>query len=302
MKKKILITGSNGYIARHIAKKLKKKNFNVYGIGRSKWVKKDYNKWGYLDHINGKLTKKNLSKYNFKFDFIIHCAGSGLVGFSRIVDFNNNVKSTISLLEYIQKTQNKTKIIFMSSYAIYGNGFKYPVSEKFSTKPSSIYAINKKKAENLLLDFSRKYSLDLMILRIASLYGDGLKKQLIYDACLKISKGLFNFYGTGKEKRDFIHISDLVNIIEYFCLKGFFSTNIINCGSGKGRQIKDVLELISSCFNVRNKIIFNKKKLNSNPLNLISNIKRLKRFGIEPNKNFRVGVKQYVKWFKENII
>ena len=39
-----------------------------------------------------------------------------------------------------------------------------------------------------------------MILRIASLYGDGLKKQLIYDACSKISKGLNNFYGTGTEK------------------------------------------------------------------------------------------------------
>ena len=60
-----------------------------------------------------------------------------------------------------------------------------------------------------------------MILRIASLYGDGLKKQLIYDACSKISKGINNFYGTGREKRDFIHISDLVNIVSYFCTKGF---------------------------------------------------------------------------------
>ena len=80
MKRKILITGSNGYIAKNIAIKLKKKNFRIYGIGRGKWTKKDYKKWGYFDQINGRLTKKNLSKYNFKFDFIIHCAGSGIVG------------------------------------------------------------------------------------------------------------------------------------------------------------------------------------------------------------------------------
>ena len=107
-----------------------------------------------------------------------------------------------------------------------------------------------------------------MILRIASLYGNGLKKQLIYDACLKISKGLNIFYGTGREKRDFIHISDLVNIVLYFCIKGFSNVNIINCGSGKGRQIKDVIKLISSSFNNEKKIIFNRKKLNSNPIKL----------------------------------
>lgn len=156
----------------------------------------------------------------------------------------------------------------------------------------------KKKSENLLLNFSKKYKSHLMILRIASLYGDGLKKQLIYDACSKISKGLNNFYGTGREKRDFIHISDLVNIVLYFCMKGFSNTNIINCGSGKGRRIKDVLKLISSSFNSRNKIVFNRKKLNSNPINLISNIRQLKRIGIKPKKNFIIGVKQYVKWFK----
>ena len=302
MKKKILITGSQGYIAKNVAKKLQKKNFNVYGIGRGEWEKNDYKKWGYLNQINGKLNKKNLSKLNLKFDFIIHCAGSGLVGLKKKVDFMNNVKSTISLIDFIRKTQKKTKIIFMSSYSIYGNDFEDRISEKSATKPVSTYAINKKKAENLLLNFSKKYESDLMILRISSLYGEGLKKQLIYDACSKISKGFNNFYGTGKEKRDFIHISDLVNIVSYFCMKGFSNTNIINCGSGKGIRIKDVLKLISSNFNMSNKIIFNKKKLNSNPINLISNIEQLKKIGVKPNKDFRIGVKHYVKWFKRNIL
>ena len=130
----------------------------------------------------------------------------------------------------------------MSSYSVYGNDFEDQISEKFVTKPASTYAINKKKAEKSLIKLFKKYRADLMILRIVSLYGEGLKKQLIYDACSKISKGFNNFYGTGKEKRDFIHISDLVNIVSYFCMKGFSNTNIINCGSGKGIRIKDVLK------------------------------------------------------------
>ena len=149
----------------------------------------------------------------------------------------------MSLIDFIEKNQNKTKIIFMSSYSIYGNNYKNPISEKCATKPVSIYAINKKKAENLLLNFSKKSKSHLMILRIASLYGDGLKKQLIYDACSKISKGINNFYGSGREKRDFIHISDLVNIVLYFCTKGFSNANIINCGSGKGKTNKGCFEI-----------------------------------------------------------
>ena len=70
--------------------------------------KKDYKKWGYLDQINGNLTK-NLSKYNLKFDFVIHCAGSGLVGLKRKVDFINNVKSTMSLINFIEKIKMKQK-------------------------------------------------------------------------------------------------------------------------------------------------------------------------------------------------
>ena len=46
----------------------------------------------------------------------------------------------------------------MSSYSVYGNDYKDQISEKFVTKPASVYAINKKKAENLLLNFSKKYS------------------------------------------------------------------------------------------------------------------------------------------------
>ena len=44
----------------------------------------------------------------------------------------------------------------MSSYSVYGNDFEDQISEKFVTKPASTYAINKKKAENLLLNFFKK--------------------------------------------------------------------------------------------------------------------------------------------------
>ena len=301
MKKKILITGSQGYIAKNIAKKLQNKNIIVHGIGRGEWKKKDYFEWGYKNQINGNINLKNLSKFNTKFDYIIHCAGSGTVGLSNNIDFKNNVESTKLLLEYVKKNQDNVKIIFLSSYSVYGNNYKKPISERTKPNPKSRYAINKKKAEDICVKFSKKFNFDLMILRIASLYGNGLRKQLLYDACLKFTKGVNVFYGTGKEKRDFIHITDLVNIIANFCLKGFSNINIINCGSGKGRKINAVLKLISKNLNKKIEISFDKKKLNTNPTTLISNIKKLKKLRIYPKKKFEIGIKEYVNWYKKNI-
>ena len=73
---KILITGSKGYIARNLSKKLSEKNFSCYGIGRGNWKKKEYKKWGYYHNISGTINTKSLKKLkNKKFEYIIHLAG-----------------------------------------------------------------------------------------------------------------------------------------------------------------------------------------------------------------------------------
>ncbi len=74
--KKILITGSHGFLARNTAFLLKNKSYKVYGIGNGKWKKKQYQKWGYDYLVNKEINLKNLLKNFHKFDYIIHCAGS----------------------------------------------------------------------------------------------------------------------------------------------------------------------------------------------------------------------------------
>ena len=44
----ILITGSQGFLAKNLALKLKNKNFRIYGIGRGNWKRNEYKKWGYF--------------------------------------------------------------------------------------------------------------------------------------------------------------------------------------------------------------------------------------------------------------
>ena len=67
--KKILITGSHGYLGRNISKTLSKKTFKIYGIGNGNWSKNSYKKWGFDYLINGEVSFKNLLRH-FK-DLII---------------------------------------------------------------------------------------------------------------------------------------------------------------------------------------------------------------------------------------
>jgi UDP-glucose 4-epimerase len=297
--KKVLITGSHGFLGRNISKTLSGKSLLIEGIGHGNWKKKDYKKWGFSHLVNADVNLKNLTKNFKKFDYIIHCAGSGKVGLSYKDDYNKNINSTKSILEFIKRSSPKSKLIYLSSYSVYGDTYKFQIKENFKTKPISIYAKNKKKAEDLCLKYANQYNFDLMIMRVASLYGEGLEKQFIHDACKKITNGGNNFYGTGDEKRDFIHISDMCKIVSYFIKNGFKSDNIINCGTGKGKKIKMVLNMILKNFNLKVKPIFDKKGLNDNPKNLIANINKLKNLGFSPKKNFNVGIKQYINWYKE---
>ena len=68
------------------------------------------------------------------------------------------------------------------------------------------------------------------------------------------------FRGTGKEIRDFIHISDMTRLIYHFIKKDFKGKSIINCGSGKGKKINEVIKLIIAEFGFKVAPIFDKKK------------------------------------------
>ena len=73
---KILITGSQGFLARNLSKKLSKFGYVCYGVGRGKWKHSTHKKWGYYKNIKGTINDKNLHLLkNIKFDYIVHCAG-----------------------------------------------------------------------------------------------------------------------------------------------------------------------------------------------------------------------------------
>ena len=302
---KILITGSQGFLGRNLSQKLSREGFICYGIGRGNWKNKNYKKWGYFKNINGTISNKNLKKFEkINFDYILHCAGgvspnASLVKFIPFnKDYEKNVISILTVLEFFSKKKRKPKIIFISTVSVYGNSKLKKIKEETNLNPVSNYSINKVIGEKVCRKFYQDNKFDILILRGSSLYGPGLKRQIIYDVCSKIQKRKFFFFGSGREIRDFIHISDFSNLIRCIINKGFKGYSVFNAGTGKGMKISKVIYYIGKKFKVKIKPKFNYFGKEVNPTSLIPDIKKVKKFNWSPKINFYEGLDEYIKWFK----
>ena len=298
----ILITGSNGFIGSNIAIFLKKKNINVYGIG----LKNVYNynlkkKNIYKKNIIGKVTVSNLKKFKVKFDYIIHCAGSGYIGLNKTEDFKKNVYSTKKLLEFVFKFSNRTKNIIISSTSVYGNSSK-KLTEQTKINPISIYALNKRQSELVCKNIYKKYKTNIIILRVTSIYGIGLRKQFIYDACRKIKLNKNIFLGSGEELRDWLHIDDFSTLIYILIKKNLSGFNIFNCGTGKEHKIKNVLKKMIYKFKKDLKPKFDMFGVNFNQRSNVTSINKIKKLGWKPKINFDKAINDYIKWFKKSYL
>ena len=295
----ILITGSNGFIGSKLAAFVSKRKIKVYGIGRQNKNYNNNNKKYYIKNIVGNVSIQNLKKFKKKFSYVLHCAGNGLVTNNKKIDFQKNVVSIKNLLIYLAKYSPDTKIIITSSASVYGNN-KKRFTEKTTVKPISIYGENKYLAEAQSFTYWKKYGLNILILRLTSIYGEDMYKQFIFDSCVKIDKNINEFYGSGNETRDWLHISDLNNLFYKIIKKSFYGFSVYNCGSGKKRKIKDVLKYIIKIN--KKKIIpnFNGDGLKENPKSNLVSIKKLKHFKWKPKKNFWQGLSDYIKWYSNN--
>lgn len=293
----ILITGAQGFIGREISKFFIKKKINIYGIGRNKLNNFQIKKIRFKKIINGQINPKNLNKFSkIRFDFIIHCAGK-VIGLEPNDDFQRNVLTTQYICDFASKQKNKPNFIFLSTVAVYGNSKSSKLSENLPINPISNYALNKILCEKLFRFYYQKTNKGVCVLRIGSVFGPGLKRQFIYDACKKISKKQNQFFGSGKEERDWLFIDDLASLIFKITKNKKNSYQCFNVGYGKGIQIAYVIKKICSLMQISIKPKFNKVGVDKNPKKLISNIKRLKKYGWQPEIDFDFALKKYVNWF-----
>lgn len=303
MSKKILITGAKGFLGSNVAKHFKNLGYETYGIGHGGLSVEESKEIGLDFWKKDDISIKSILEFEQTFDVIVHCGGSGSVGFSieyPYDDFKKTVDGTLEVLEYMRVYNPKAHLIYPSSPAVQGECEDKPIKEEYIGKPASPYGYHKKIAENLCQSYSEKFGLKVSIVRLFSVYGNGLKKQLLWDACKKInnSKDEVLFWGTGEETRDFIHISDVLSLFNILLENGDRFT-VINGGTGSKYTIKNVVTIINHLINPKIEIKFNNQVNIGNPIYYWADTQKLENYGFKANQNLEQEIKNYVEWVKD---
>ena len=220
------------------------------------------------------------------------------------------------------------KILFLGSSCIYPRSIKGAIKEEdllsgkleFTNEP---YAIAKiagiKMCESYNRQYGRSHGVDYRCVMPSNLYGPGdnydLKNSHVIPALIKKfyrakKKGLpfVVIWGTGKPKREFLHVHDLAQACIHLMniKKNLYYKNIsllsshINVGSGKEISIKKLANLIKNFTGYKGKIKFDNSKPDGTMSKLMNN-SRIKKLNWRSKINLEDGLKQVCLDFKKNI-
>jgi UDP-glucose 4-epimerase len=300
---KAIVTGAAGFLGRYCSKELASQGYQVIGLDIVPF--ENFKEWGLSTYIQTEcktMALKDATKGSGAPEVIIHCAGSGSVPHSYqspYQDFVSNVNTTLEVLEYCRTENPNIKLVIPSSAAVYGVIENMPIAEESPLSPVSPYGFHKKIIEDLANSYSTNFKTKVCLVRLFSLYGKGLKKQILWDACEKAAANNFNFSGRGEEVRDFLHVTDAARLL-------VFATNFstdkcvrINGGTGVGMRISEILKLVGSHWSPQKQPVFSQEARIGDPANYIADTTQLKDWGFTPGKSLEEEIKNYIKWYKE---
>src|SRR5206468_9707518 len=118
------------------------------------------------------------------------------------------------LLEWLRGSAPESLVIVASSAAVYGAGHGGPIPEDAAVAPMSPYGQHKLMMEQLCQSYAVTFGLRSTVARLFSVYGPHLRKQLLWDICIRLQRGerALVMDGTGAEVRDWIDVRDVARL------------------------------------------------------------------------------------------
>jgi CDP-paratose 2-epimerase len=292
--------------------------------------------WNYLKakYPNVKLVKgdvrniEEFEKVGAGVDAILHIAAQVAVTTSLIkprVDFEINAGGTFNALEVARA--NDATVVFTSTNKVYGeNVNKIPVVEKesryefsdhlykegipeeFSTDLTghSPYGCSKFAADVYVQDYAHTYGLKSAVFRMSCIYGErqfGLEDQgwVAWFIIAALTGKPITIYGNGKQVRDVLHVSDLVQVFDKF-LTSNLKHEVCNIGGGAKNSLSliELLGLIKKFTNKSPKPAYTDWRTADQKV-YISNIAKAKAIlKWTPMVTPAEGVERLIKWVTAN--
>jgi len=319
----LIVTGGAGFIGSNLIYELNKmseKNIIICDLVNSILKKNYLKKIKYKKIVSPSNFFYFLNKNKKKINYIFHL---GAISSTTSLNFKklmkNNLEFSIKILNFC--TTNKIGMIYASSASTYGNGSNgFNDSENYSylkkLKPLNLYGKSKHLFDlHIVNKIKKKEKLPFQWigLKFFNVYGNNerhKKKQMSIISYLaplinnnkeiKLFKSHNKKYKDGKQKRDFIHVSDCISVILWF-YKNKKISGLFNVGTGRASTFLDTTKILFKQLNKKEKINFidTPKNIRKHYQYFTeANINKLRKYGYR--KKFK-GIKEGIKLFvKEN--
>ena len=333
MQKKILVTGTAGFIGFHLADKLCKNGWNVAGLDnlndyydvnlkkdRLNILKKNKNFYFYQVNLVERESMKEIFNSE-KFDVVVNLAAQAGVRYSLINPYSyadTNLSGFLNILEGCRHNPVE-HLIYASSSSVYGANTKMPFSVHDNVDhPVSLYAATKKANELMAHTYSNLYKIHTTGLRFFTVYGPwGRPDMALFIFTKKIIEGKpIDVYNNGKMRRDFTYVDDIVDgIIKLIpnipepnpewngdqpdSATSFAPYKLYNIGNNQPVELLRFIEVIED--NIGKKAVKNFMPMQPGdvPATYADVDDLIKAVGFKPSTTIEEGINKFVSWYKD---
>ena len=328
--KKILITGSNGFIGYHLSSRLLKDvegieiigvdNMNDYYDVRLKQerlnelqaLKKNYT------FIKGDISDKQFIDELFEtnhFDIVVNLAAQAGVRYSLEnpdVYIQANVIGFYNILEAV-RNHPVEHLIYASSSSVYGGNEKVPFSTDDKVDhPVSLYAATKKTDELLAYTYTHLFGMKTTGLRFFTVYGPKGRPDMAYFSFTNklLNNEKIRIFNYGKCERDFTYVDDIVEgIIRIMDQGPKEDYNLYNIGNSHPENLMDFVYTLTECLK-NNKVLSDDFNVDEHmelvamqpgdvPVTYSDTAPLMNDYGFKPETPLREGLDRFARWYKE---
>jgi UDP-glucose 4-epimerase len=300
------VTGANGFIGRHLCRRLARQGWEVCGTDLLAFADGEAEGWGIARWATGDLDDVRLDGLlrHGEPDAVFHLAGGSSVGASLadpLTDFRRTTGLTAALLDWMRRHTPRARIVLASSAAVYGAGHLAPIPVSTAVKPYSPYGHHKRMAELLCESYASSFGLRASVVRLFSVYGAGLRKQLLWDLCCKLKAGpsRLELGGTGDEVRDWLHVEGAADfLIHAASVPTPFQKQ--NGGTGVPTSVREVVRLVTDAWRSSAEVIFTGVARAGDPEYLVADPSCTAEVYPLHAVGLAQGIREYVDWFRES--
>lgn len=300
-----LVTGGAGFIGSHLVEKLLRYGISVrvldnFSTGHISNLPK--NKGG-ISLIEGDIRDPlTVKKAVEGVDAVFHLAAITSIPRSLAEPLETgrvNLGGTINLLEAARDCGVK-RFVFTSSAAVYGETLTLPVREGSPLNPMNPYGADKMACEHHLSLFSRQHGIKTFAFRLFNVYGPRQDPQSPYSGVVSrfiataIKGWPVEIFGDGRQTRDFVFVSDVVDVLAKSLEMPAGLTEPVNVGSGEPTSLLRLTETLEQTLGRKIEKVF-KGPRPGDIIHSVASIERLRSiFGVKPFVNLADGLRETV--------